>query len=244
MPLSVTAAPFATADATGAATAIVLHVRQDEEGFLGNIEVLTGAFDRFGQSANFQRQTVSVSPRMNGRGEFEYEVLSRLPLKPGRYEIRAALEDASRRRTGSVYTYVDVPNFARDPLSLSGVVVDSTPGVPSAPAVAFRDLLPVTPRARRTFSRSDQVTAFVRAYQGKSRGLSSVTISARILDDSDRAVFEQTTSIRGAEFAADRAADYGLDLPLQRLKPGEHLLRIDAMAGTAQVRRELRFVVQ
>ena len=110
---------------TGAATAIVLHVRQDEMGVIGNVEVLTGAFDPFGRSANFQRQTVSVSPRLNAEGEFEYEVLSRLSMKPGRYEIRAALEDASRLRTGSVYTYVDVPDFAKDPLSLSGLVVDA-----------------------------------------------------------------------------------------------------------------------
>jgi VWFA-related protein len=242
--LSVSAAPFATPDGTGATAAIVLHVRQDEAGVLGNVEMLAGAFDRFGQSAAYQRQTVSVSPPPNASGEFEYDVLSRLALKPGRYEIRVALEDASRTRTGSVYTYVDVPNFAKEPLSLSGVVVDARPSVGAAPSVGFADLLPVTPRARRTFARSDEVRVFLRAYQGRTRGLSSVSFSTRIVDDANRPVFQQTTPVRAAEFGADHTADYELDVPVERLRPGEFLLTIDAMAGASQVHRDMRFTVK
>jgi VWFA-related protein len=240
--LSVSAAPFATP--AGAAAAIAVRARQDEAGVVGTVDVLAGAFDRFGRSTNFQRQTVAVSPPPNERGEFEYEILARLPVEPGRYEIRVALEDASRSRTGSVYTYVDVPDFAKEPLSLSGIVVEARPSVPSAPAVAFADLLPVTPGTRRVFTRSETATAFLRAYQSGSRGLGAVTISARIRDDTDRVVYQQTTSIRGSEFAGDRSADWGLDLPLDLLKPGEHLLTIVGMSGTSQVQRQLRFTVR
>jgi hypothetical protein len=242
VPLSVTAAPFATP--AGPAAAIAVHVRQDEVGVTGNVEVLAGAFDRFGASTNFQRQTIAVSPPPTAAGDFEYEVLSRLRLEPGRYEIRVALEDSSRSRTGSVYTYVDVPDFAKETLSLSGVVVEARPSVPSAPPVAFADFLPVTPGTRRAFSRSESATAFLRAYQSGTRGLSAVTISARIRDDTDRVVYQQTTSIRGSEFAGDHSADWGLDLPLDLLKPGEHLLTIEAMAGISQVKRQLRFTVK
>jgi VWFA-related protein len=242
--LSVAAAPFATPGGTGAAAAIVLHVRQDEAGIMGNVDVLAGAFDRFGRSAAYHRQTVSVSPPLNGAGEFEYDVVSRLPLKPGRYEIRVALEDASRTRTGSVYTYVDVPNFAKEPLSLSGAVVDAKPSPGAAPPVALADLLPVMPKTRRTFARSDEVKVFLRAYQGRSRGLSSVSFFTRIVDDTDRPVFQQTTPVRAVEFGADHAADYELEVPVERLRPGEYLLTIEAMAGISQVRRDLRFAVK
>jgi len=243
VPLSVSVAPFAGADLNSASAVIVVHVRQDEAGVLGNVNVLAGAFDQFGRSVSFQRQTVSVSPPLNNRGEFEYEVQSRLAMKPGRYEVRVALEDASQARTGSVYTYVDVPNFGKEALSLSGVVVDARPAMASAPAAAS-DLLAVVPRTRRAFARSDEVTVLVRAYQGKLRGLSPVTMSARIVDDTNRIVYQQTTVMQPGEFGADRAADYLLDMPLGRLTPGEHLLTIDAMAGLSQVRRTLRFTVK
>jgi len=244
VPLSITAAPFATADGTGATAAIVLHVRQDEAGMTGTVDVLAGAFDRFGKGRDFQRQTVTVSPPLNGNGEFEYEVLSKLPLEPGRYEIRAALEDATKHRTGSVYTYVEVPNFAKEPLSVSGVVVDARPAVPSTPPVAFAGFLPVTPRARRTFGRNEEAAAFMRIYQARDRGLAAVSVAARILDADDRAVFQQTTSMRPADFGGDYAADYTLELPLSQLRPGEHLLRVEAMRGASQVRREFRFTVK
>jgi hypothetical protein len=44
-------------------------------------------------------------------------------LKTGRHEIRVAAENPERHLVGSVYTYVDVPDFAKDPISMSGVVL-------------------------------------------------------------------------------------------------------------------------
>src|SRR5207253_8515292 len=102
----------------------------------------------------------------------------------------------------------------------------------------------MTPRTRRSFARGERAAAFVRAYQSRIRGLSAVNIAARIQDDEEHIVFQQTTSIRPGEFAANRSADYVLDLPLTELKPGEHLLTIEAMAGVSQVRRDLRFTVR
>ncbi len=85
-------------------------------------------------------------------------------LKPGRYEIRVALDAGSTERA-SVYTYVDVPNFAEQPLSLSGIVLGTSPSPSSAPSNAFTDLLPIVPTARREFARTSRASAFLRVYQ-------------------------------------------------------------------------------
>ena len=163
MPLSVTAAPFAMSGKPESAVAIVLGVRQpvrtDDSAANRPVKVLAAAFDRNGKSVQSEEQTVAVTRRPNATGDSMYEIVSRLTLKPGRYEVRVAL-DAGPGQRASVYTYVDVPDFAQQPLSLSGIVLVVSPGVPSAPPDAFANLLPVAPTARRDFARSDRATGF------------------------------------------------------------------------------------
>jgi len=100
--------------------------------------------------------TENNEARLSDGGSMPYELLSRLTLKPGRYELRLAV-DASVNQRGSVYTFVDVPDFSEQPLSLSGIVLGATPGPLSAPKDAFAGLLPIVPTARRTFAAADRV---------------------------------------------------------------------------------------
>src|SRR4029453_1508709 len=168
VPLAVVVAPFAMPGKQGSDVAVVLGVRQqvptDRSKATEPVKVLTAAFDRNGRSVHSEEQTVGIALPSNAAGDFPYEVLSRLTLKPGRYEIRVAL-DATPTERASVYTYVDVPNFADQPLSLSGVVVAASPAPPSAPLNAFKDLLPIVPTARREFARTGRASAFVRVSQ-------------------------------------------------------------------------------
>ena len=136
VPLSVTAAPFAMPGKALSAVAVVLGVRQQVRagGATGSapVKVMAAAFDRDGRAAMSEEQTVGVGWHPDASGSSPYEVVSRLALKPGRYEVRVAL-DAGPNQRGSVYTYVDVPDFAKQPLSLSGIVLGVSPAVPSAP---------------------------------------------------------------------------------------------------------------
>jgi hypothetical protein len=68
--------------------------------------------------------------------------------KRGRHEIRVAAEDSARDVRGSVYTYVDVPDFAKAPLSFSGVVLGTSSATPQK---ILGDLFPITPTAQREF---------------------------------------------------------------------------------------------
>ena len=156
---------------------------------------------------------------------FQYEALSRLRLDPGRHEIRVAAEDPSRHLVGSVYTYADVPDFAKAPISLSGVVLGLRPSRPDGP---FRDLFPLEPTARREFASASHVTAFVRVYQSERDGLLPVRISRRIVDASNRAVQESSRQSLTSANAASHSADYQFELPLVSLAPGQYLLTIEA----------------
>jgi hypothetical protein len=247
VPLSVSVAPFAMPGAKAeAAVAIVLGVHQeiaaDRPQPNGSVKVIAAAFDRNGRSVQSETQTVGVTWRPDAKGRMPYEVVSRLALKPGRYEVRVALDGGASGKA-SVYTYVDVPDFSQQPLSLSGVVLAASPSVLSAPKDAFSNLLPVVPTAQRHFARTDHVTAFSRVYQRVNKPAQPVNLTVRIVDAGDRLLVNEVSSLTADRFAANQAADHRIDLPIERLGSGEYLLTIEATQGEYTARRGVRFTV-
>ena len=247
VPLSVSVAPFATPGRSESAVAIVLGVGQqvpaDRAAANGTVKVLAAAFDRNGRSVQSEDQTVGITRRVGVAGRSAYEVISRLALKPGRYEVRVGLDDGPGQRA-SVYTFVDVPDFANQPLSLSGIVLAASPAVPSAPRDAFTNLLPIVPTAQREFAPTDRATAFLQVYQDRSGTPQPVTVTAQIADTSDRVVLDETTSLSDDRFTGNRSADYRFELPVDRLERGEYLLTIEASQRQHVARRGVRFTVR
>ena len=183
----------------------------------------------------------SPSRRPTGpRKQFEYEAISRLRLKPGRHEVRVAAEDAARDLRGSVYTYVDVPDFAKAPISLSGIVLGTGA---AKPGHVLGDLLPVTPTAQRHFASSRRITAFVRVYDTAAQEQAPVSVAAKIVDVHGAVTFQQTATLR-PDGSAPHSADYLLDLPLSTLAAGDYLLTVEATRGKHTVSRDVRFGVR
>lgn len=118
------------------------------------------------------------------------------------------------------------------------------PPAPAAPRDAFVGLLPIVPTARRTFGATDTVQGFVRVYQARAAPLLSTTLTLRIVDGSDRIAFDLSRQIGSDQFTGDRNVDYLFEVPVGRLKPGPHLLRVDAVAGKATARRDVRFAIR
>jgi len=240
LPMSVTAAAFESPGAAGAAVAVVARAQEPAQPATdraARVTVMAGAFGREGETLATQVQTITVRPAAAGQKVFQYEVSSRLQLKSGRHEIRVAAEDPDRHLVGSVYTYVDVPDFAKEPISMSGVVLGTRASEADS---AFHDLMPVTPTTRRQFATSDRVTAFVRAYQAEKDDPLPITITARIVDSSNRRVFEakKPSSDR-------RSVDYRFELPLSSLSPGQYLLTIEATRKSNQkAHRDVVFAVR
>jgi VWFA-related protein len=241
IPMSVTTAAFATPGSRGATVAVVSRIQQPgAQNQPNRVNVLTRAYDRDGKPLATQVQTIVVAPPAAGQKVFQYETQSRLRLDPGRHEIRVAAEDPQRHLVGSVYTYVDVPHFTKEPISMSGIVLGTRP---SEPGSAFHDLLPVEPTTRRQFATSDHVTAFVRVYQAEGDSPLPVTITTRIVDAVNHEVFEAKKSLPADPPA--RSADYRFDLPLSSLGTGQYLLTIEATRKEKQTaHRDVVFAVR
>jgi hypothetical protein len=246
LPLQATVAAFASPDlGRPVLSAVIASARRTDHAggpdtALAEVEVVVAAFDRNGRAANVHRQTLAVTSAPGAR----YEVLSKLPLDPGLYEIRIAVRDRAGGRAGSVFTSIVVPDFAKAPLSLSGVVLEVQPGELVAPEDAFRDVLPIVPTARRELDRSDHATAFLRVHQGGQDALRPVQLTARVQNTAGKIVFEGKRSLSSDDFVKGRTADYTLELPLDTLEAGEYLLTIEVSERSTTEQRDLRFSIR
>jgi VWFA-related protein len=246
LPVHAAVSPFADPAGARPVAVLVIATRRSAEG-RGNrpVNVLAEAFDTNGRSVNYHHQALDIGAALSASGSSDYEILSRLPLEPGRYEIRVGVHDAADDRVGTVHTYLDVPNFARAPLSASGIVLDAAPGPLSAPDGMFGSLFDARPTARRTFSRADTVTALLRLYQGGRDTPAAVKIRSQIQDTSGTPVLDDTTTAAAERFNdPGRSADFRLNLPVERLDPGEYLLTVEISLGSRVERRDVRFSVR
>jgi VWFA-related protein len=257
--LQATAAPITAAgpDRIAVAVAIRLDVPRPEisAAVAEQIDVQMTAFDTSGRPSGSDAAKVRVTLSPEGEGDISYEVLGRLDLKPGRYQLRVGAASSLQGRSGSVQYDLDVPDFAKESLALSGAVMSTASGVTTGPKERTAPFLPVVPTTRREFSTDEEVAAFVRVHQGGGRAVTAVVVGARIHDAHGATVFERTDLLEASRFGGGREADYQLPLPLAALGEGTYLLTIEAAVNPASaggeqnapskpVRRNVRFNVR
>jgi hypothetical protein len=190
-------------------------------------------------------RSVTLRP-VNGNGTTgPLGVVSALALKPGPYEVRVAAHLAGGV-SGSVYTFVDMPDFAGEPLSMSGVLFHVSPEEVTAPRDEIDGVLPFVPTARRAFARSETVSVFAQVSQGTSRTapLQPVTVRARIVDAHDTAIRDERSVLAANRFETNRTANLQLSLPIQSLPPGSYLLTLTAVVGQRTAERLVRYDVR
>ena len=149
--------------AKGAVFGIRQPIRHGQGRTVERVDLQVSAFDVEGRAFGSKAFRADVTIRSDASGLAEYEVLSRLDLKPGRYQLRVAASVRSLDISGSLYYDVDVPDFSA-PVSLSGIVLTAMPGPEVAPRDALAAVLPVIPTARRTFTGTEQAAAFLRGF--------------------------------------------------------------------------------
>lgn len=219
-------------------------IRQSDERAVENVDLQIAAFDVDGRSYGNAHQRADVTIRPGSTGEAEYEVFGQIDLKPGRYQLRVGANLASLADAGSVYFDVDVPDFVNDPLSMSGLMLTSTPGPQYAPKAALRPTVPIIPTTRRVFSKDNAVAVFSRVYQGGKAKPTVVAARLTIRDDKDSIVIDRKQDLPATLFASTRATDLQVDLPIKDLPPGAYLATLETTSGTHTVRRDTRFSIE
>jgi VWFA-related protein len=215
------------------------------------VDLQTNAYTPDGRPRFIGQQhkaTVVLAPT-SGKDRARYDLLSELSLPPGRYELRLSAHSGLDNTNGSLYADLEVPDFAKAPLSVSGLIVEANPSDATAPPGAFDKYLPVVPTSNREFRKTQEVTAFMRIYQGQpdkapAKPASPVAVATRLIDRSEKVIGEGVDTIAPAEFrVGGRAADYRFPVPLSILPPGPYLLTLTVTLDKTVVTRSLQFTV-
>jgi hypothetical protein len=259
LPLSVTAAPFAAARSMASiAVAVEIPAGQlkfTEQGgtFSEGIEVVAIAIDANGKMQDGGRDEAPM--RLSQRSydavqQGGVRLTRRLTVPPGRYQVRVAARESNGGAVGAVTLDVDVPDFTKAPLALSGIAIASVAAsrtVTANPDPGFKGVLPGPPTAMREFPRGDLLSVYAEVHDNQ-RGAHRVAIATTVLGDRGQPVFSASDE-RASEELAGRGGGFGhlVSVPLQDVPPGRYVLRIEARtltSGGAATFREVEFRVR
>ena len=257
IPLSLFAAAY-KGTAPNASVALALEMRADDfmfaernGAFNNRVEVVFSSVDTAGtvRAGNRHVLTLELKPETlavaRQRG---LRVVSEIALPPGRYQLRAAAAEEGSNRSGSVLYDLEVPDFYKAGLSMSGVSLTSaaasaTPTV--RPKDPLADVLPGPPATMREFERADRLGLFAEFYENMPGAPTHVVDIATTMRDADgRIVFEQreersSTDLQGAS----GGYGYGLQIPLGDIAPGTYVMRVEgrsrADAAKAAIGRDV-----
>jgi VWFA-related protein len=218
------------------------------------VEISIVAFDEGGKPRDGGHDKVTITPRPQTRDIIQrrgVRILRRLELPPGRYNLRIGAREAGSGAVGTVLLDLEVPDFGRAGLAMSGLALTSASAsvVPTARADdLFKDVLPAAPTTLREFPRADEIALFTEVYDNQTRTPHRVAIKTTVLGDDGTAVFS-TSDERRSEELGSRGGGYGhtAKIPLKDFRPGRYVLRVEAqtlLANGASAVREVEFRVR
>jgi VWFA-related protein len=203
----------------------------------GEIELAPIAVGIDGKTHTGERQRA----RLNLRPEtYEHararglRMLTQITLPPGRYQLRVAGGNVTGR-AGSVMADLDVPDFTREPLMLSGVALtsESTAGIfTAAQKDPLAGLLPGPATATREFPRGERVALYAEVYENRrDRAAHTVTLKAELRSDEGRVLRtveeeRKSTELEGSSGGYGFRPEIALDV-----EPGLYVIHIEARAN-------------
>jgi len=160
----------------------------------------------------------------------------RTPLAPGRYQLRVGARDPVANREGTVFYDVRVPDFTKDPLMMSGLLLASAASDASEMLTARRDpmterLLGAAATSRRVFTQNETMTVSAELYDNlPATQVRQFDVTASLLGENGREVFAARDSLTNEPGAAHHwtSVSYTKQIPLKNVTPGRYLLRIEA----------------
>jgi VWFA-related protein len=240
VPLRGIAAPLRQPDGSTAVAVTLAFDRTAAGADAGDaVEIATHVFDPEGRPRGDFAQTASLCAAPGW-----CELTSLIAAKPGRHAIRIGVKHVESGQTGSVYLDVDVPDFAKRALTVTGLMLEATPAWPRTSDDRVRALIPVLPTTRRQFAPSDSVTLFFRIHQRPGRAPKEVVRTLRITNGRDEVVSSLPETIPAAAFGTSGCEQHVV-LPKSKLSPGQYLVSVELTArGEQALERQLSFTVR
>lgn len=254
LPMRIFAAPFRGEKEASVSVGVEIDARtfqlNEKDGFYtGKVEVGLVAFDEQAKFRGGDRHTVQLQLKPDTYKAVQahgLRLLFRLNLPAGRFQLRAAAHEAGSGATGSVFYDLEIPDFSKGPLTLSGLILTSeraarTPTARMDPA--FQGVLPSPPTSIRTFSPDEKLIALLEVYAGAEIGRTGIDLITTVRDREGTVRFRTTEQVAGdARLPTDEAFGYAIGVPLRDLPAGSYVLKVEARAGHADDRHAMREV--
>jgi VWFA-related protein len=240
VPIKVFAAPF-KGSPPNAAIAMVVEVDVRtldfvEKGgtFNEQVEVAFSAVNNQGKVFPGERQTATLTlkpdtyERAQARG---LRVVTQANLPPGRYQMRIAAGNRTGK-AGSVVYDLEVPDFTKGPLVMSGVALTAA-SAGQAPTIKPKDplgdFLPGPATAVREFERGDLLVLFAEFYEN-ARGAAAHMLDFRAeLRAEGGRVVQAVADERSSTELQGTSGGYGFQarLPLETVEPGLYVIHVE-----------------
>jgi hypothetical protein len=231
-----------------------LAFTQKDGKFVDDVELSAIAIDAGGKVRDGLRDVLNLGLKADTRARVATTGLrlqSRLKLPPGRYQLRMAAREVNGGRVGSVTYDLEVPDFTKERLAMSGIVIASGQGQLVLTAKADEELkavLPVPATASRTFRAGDALATFVEVYDNEPQPPHKVDITTSVLTDEGRVVFN-TSEERSSTELQGKAGGYGVtsQIPLTGFAPGLYVLKVEATSRAGKpvtIEKQVPFRVQ
>ncbi len=176
-------------------------------------------------------------------------LVTEVALEPGHYQLRLAAHDPAANRSGSVFWDIDVPDFAKEALTMGSLLLTSasagrTPTSLDAPSV--RDVLPGPPTSRREFTLEDTLAIYTEVYDNETKRPHTLDLSTTIRTDDGTSVFvTREERVSQPTESAQHTYAYLARIPLQDLVPGRFVLTVEARSRLGdKVAREIQFTIK
>jgi VWFA-related protein len=247
LPMRVFAAPFKGPDAKAA---LAISVEFDaskipfvEAGgmFTEQVEVAFTAHDVNGKSFPGDRHTLTLNlkPDTYERAKtLGLRVLTQHNVPPGRYQLRFAA--ATRAGVvGSVLYDLEVPDFYKAPLAMSGVAIASAAASQVStikPKDPLAEFLPGPATAIREFPRGDTLALFAEFYENVRGGAThTLEFKAELRADGGRVVREVTETRSSSELQG-KGGGYGFSPRfVLDIDPGLYVLHVQGQSRTGSL---------
>jgi VWFA-related protein len=260
VPMRVFAAPFLGPSKKGSVAIIIefdpsgFRFQEQAGTFNENLEILIVPINAAGKALDGARDEAPLKlsakshelVRANG-----VRIARRLDLPPGRYQLHIAAQSGNSKAVGALNYDLEVPDFEKAPLGMSGIALMSTGAdrIPTPkPAKDFMDVLPMAATAIRDFDRSDTLFLFTEIYPRRSGTPHAVQIVTTVTSDDGKVRLRKTDERKTAEMKTEDAGfGHSARFPLTDFSPGRYVLRIEAKVLTAEgavAARELEFRVR
>jgi len=258
LPLAVTASVFKGPAPKGSVVVSTfingstLPLTETDGMFKNDLEIVGIATDDKGKSFTTDRNTVNLNMKPDSAKRVAatgFRIIQSLELAPGRYSLRVGVREGNTLKAGSVTFDLDVPDFAKAPLSMSDIALTSAMSgiVPTIrPKDPLEKLLPGPLTSYREFPQADEVALFTEVYDNIKQA-HKVEIVATVKAEGGQTVFESREERDSADLAGS-AGGYGFEarIPLKNIAPGLYVLRVEGtsrMGDRPTVSREIIFRV-